>query len=80
VIPARTHAASAISPARDSLGFRAPNRFGSCSIPWAEKRRQSRLGDDFGRHTRGGRGDCDSRIGIPPGRQGDDLKILLGDG
>ena len=51
--------------------------------PLAEKRRQSCLGDDFGRHTRGGcgdRDDCDSRIEIPPGRQGVDLKTMLDDG
>jgi len=34
-------------------------------------------GDDFGRHTWGGRGDRDTRIEISPGRQGDDLKTML---
>jgi len=34
-------------------------------------------GNDFGCHTRGGHGDRDTRIEIPPGCQGDDLKTML---
>ena len=34
-------------------------------------------GNDFGGHTRGGHGDRDTRIEIPPGCQGDDLKTML---
>jgi len=54
----------------------AQNRFGSCGVGWEEKRRQSRLANDFGCHTHGGHGDRDARIEIPPGCLGDDLKTM----